>query len=154
MEVPRLEVEWELQLPVYTTATAMPDLSHIRNLHHGPRQHWIFNPLSKNRDRTCVPMDASQIHFHCTTMGTAWWNFLIYCLLTTWTVQRPTCVRQIHIRGGIQAYLPAIQQTCPAMFLELSEHVEMKVNTTESLLLRGLYYSHLHCWVGWGREGE
>ena len=27
MEVPRLEVELELQLPAYTTATAMPDLS-------------------------------------------------------------------------------------------------------------------------------
>ena len=26
MEVPRLEVEWELRLPAYITATAMPDL--------------------------------------------------------------------------------------------------------------------------------
>ena len=33
MEVPKLGVELDLQLLVYTTATAMPDLSHIYNLH-------------------------------------------------------------------------------------------------------------------------
>ena len=34
MEVPRLGVESELQLPAYTTATATPDPSHVCNLHH------------------------------------------------------------------------------------------------------------------------
>ena len=34
MEVPRLRIESELQLPTYTTATAMPDASHVCNLHH------------------------------------------------------------------------------------------------------------------------
>ena len=29
VEVPRLEIESELQLPAYTTATAIPDLSHV-----------------------------------------------------------------------------------------------------------------------------
>ena len=33
-EVPRLGVESDLQLPAYTTATAMRDLSHICDLHH------------------------------------------------------------------------------------------------------------------------
>ena len=33
MEVPKLGVESELQLPAYTTATATPDLSHICKLH-------------------------------------------------------------------------------------------------------------------------
>ena len=33
MEVPRLRVESELQLPAYTTATAMWDLSCILDLH-------------------------------------------------------------------------------------------------------------------------
>ena len=32
MEVPQLEVKLEMQLPAYATATAMPALSHIRNL--------------------------------------------------------------------------------------------------------------------------
>ena len=50
MEVPRLGVEWELPLPA--TATATPDPSHIWDLHHSSRQHWILNPLSKARDRT------------------------------------------------------------------------------------------------------
>ena len=35
-----------------------------RDLQHSSRQHRILNPLSKARDRTCVLMDASQIHFH------------------------------------------------------------------------------------------
>ena len=34
MEVPRLGVQSELQLLVYTTATAMPHLSHVCDLHH------------------------------------------------------------------------------------------------------------------------
>ena len=40
------------------------------NLHHSPRQRWILNPLTKARDRTCVLVDASQIHFHWATTGT------------------------------------------------------------------------------------
>ena len=38
MEVPRLGVELELQLPVYTTATAIRDPSHGFNLHHSSQQ--------------------------------------------------------------------------------------------------------------------
>ena len=34
MEVPRLEVESELQLLAYTTATARQDLSHVYDLRH------------------------------------------------------------------------------------------------------------------------
>ena len=34
MEVPRLEVELEMQPSAYTTATAKWDLSHICDLHH------------------------------------------------------------------------------------------------------------------------
>jgi len=59
MEVPRLGVEWELQLPAYTTVTAMPDLSHVYDLHHSSRQDWILNPLSEARDQTLILMDTS-----------------------------------------------------------------------------------------------
>ena len=38
MEVSRLGVESELQLLAYATATAMPDPSHICNLHHSSWQ--------------------------------------------------------------------------------------------------------------------
>ena len=38
MEVPRLRVQLELQLPAYTTATAMQILSRIFDLHHSSRR--------------------------------------------------------------------------------------------------------------------
>ena len=41
MEVPRLEVSSDLQLPAYTIATAQPDLSHICDLHCSSQQ-WRF----------------------------------------------------------------------------------------------------------------
>ena len=50
MEVPRLGVESELQLPAYTTAVAMPDLRWGCDLHHSLWQHWILNPLTEARD--------------------------------------------------------------------------------------------------------
>ena len=63
MEVPRRGVESELQLPVYTTATAKWDLSLICNLDHSSRQHWILNPLIEARERTCFLMDTSQVRY-------------------------------------------------------------------------------------------
>ena len=56
MEVPRLGIESELWLPAYTTATAMPDLSRIQDLHHSSQHRWI---LSKARDRTHALVDTS-----------------------------------------------------------------------------------------------
>ena len=50
VEIPRLGVKWELQLPAYATATATPDPRCICNLHHSLQQHWILNPLGKARD--------------------------------------------------------------------------------------------------------
>ena len=61
MEVPRLGVELELQLLVYTTATAMQDPSCVCDLHHSSWQCRILNPLSKARDQTCHLMVPSRI---------------------------------------------------------------------------------------------
>jgi len=69
LEVPRLGVESELQLPAYTTATATPDLSHICELHHSSWQCWVLNPLSGARDQTCILVDTSWVHYHWATMG-------------------------------------------------------------------------------------
>ena len=77
MEAPRLEVELELQLLVYTTATATWDLSHVCDLHHSSQQHQIPDPLSEARDQTHSLMDTNQIHFHCVTMGTPEFRFFI-----------------------------------------------------------------------------
>ena len=70
MEVPRLGVTSELWPPAYTTTTAMPDPSRVCDLHHRPRQCRILNPLSKARDRTCILMDASRVHYLWATTGT------------------------------------------------------------------------------------
>ena len=64
MEVPGPEVESELQLQAYTTATATEDLSSVCDLHHSSRQDHILNPLSKARDRTPILVDTSQVHYH------------------------------------------------------------------------------------------
>ena len=61
-EVSRQGVEWELQPPTYTIATATRDLSHICHLQHSSRQRQILNPLSRVRDRTLILMDTSQVH--------------------------------------------------------------------------------------------
>ena len=64
MEVPRLGVESELQLPAYTTATAMPDVSLVCDLLHSSWQRRILNPLSEARDESCVLVDAGQVRHH------------------------------------------------------------------------------------------
>ena len=47
MEVPRLGVKLELQLPAYTTATAMPDPIRVCDLHHSSRQRQILKPTDR-----------------------------------------------------------------------------------------------------------
>ena len=66
MEVPRLGVKSEIQLPANATAIARQDRSLVCDLHHSSRQHGIFNPLTltKARDGTSILMDISQICFH------------------------------------------------------------------------------------------
>ena len=54
MDVPRLGIKSERLLPAYTTATAMPDSSHIFDLHLSFRQRWIFNTPNEARDGTCT----------------------------------------------------------------------------------------------------
>ena len=61
MEVPRLGVEWELQMLAYITGTAMQDPSCICDLHHSSWQHWILDPLSEARDWTQILMDTSRV---------------------------------------------------------------------------------------------
>ena len=42
----------ELQLPAYTTTTAMLDPSRVCDLHDNSQQRQILNPLSEARDQT------------------------------------------------------------------------------------------------------
>ena len=61
MEVHRLGVESELRRLAYATATEIPGLSQVCDLHHSLQQRWILNPLSKAGDLTCILMDTSQV---------------------------------------------------------------------------------------------
>ena len=64
VEVPRLGGEMELQLPVYTTATATQDTSCICDLYHSSRERQILNPLSRARDRTLILMGTNRVRYH------------------------------------------------------------------------------------------
>ena len=97
MEVPRLEVDLELQLPAYTTATATSDLSRICNLYYSSQQRWILNPLSKARDQTLnltVPR---------------WINFLLL-----------TCLLSLHAGLCLQTRLQCSKTPTPAPLSYLS----------------------------------
>ena len=50
MEVHKLGVESELQLPAYATAIATPNMSRNYYLYHGSWHRWIPNPLTKVKD--------------------------------------------------------------------------------------------------------
>ena len=54
-------VESELQLPAYTTATAMRDPNHVCDLQHSSQQPQVFSPLSEVRDRICALTDPSRV---------------------------------------------------------------------------------------------
>ena len=86
MEVPRLGVEWELQLPANTTAiaTAMQYLSLVCDLHHSSQQRRILNPLCEARDRTRNLTVPSWIDFHCATKGTPGSKFVLNNEKTIW----------------------------------------------------------------------
>ena len=79
IEVLRLGVELE---PAYTMATAMPDPSHVCDLHLSAWQHRILNPQSEIRDQTCILMDTSDVHNPLSHNGNTWFYYLkvlCYC---------------------------------------------------------------------------
>ena len=75
MEVRRLGVKLELQVPDYTTATARWDPSKVCDLHQSSQHCQILNPLSEARDRTYIFMDTSRVCFQWATMETPHLHF-------------------------------------------------------------------------------
>ena len=61
MEVPRLRVESELQLPTYTTATAVQDPSHICDLYHASWQCWMLSLMSNATDPAHTLRDTGRV---------------------------------------------------------------------------------------------
>ena len=85
MEVPRLAVKLEPQLPAYTTATADP--SCICDLHCSLRQRHILNPLSKARDGTAPSWILVGFLNRWATTGTpSLYYFLIWVSFQFWTL--------------------------------------------------------------------
>ena len=56
MDISRLGVELELQLPAHATATAARDPSHVCDPHHSSQQRRILNTLREARDGTHILM--------------------------------------------------------------------------------------------------
>ena len=76
VEVPRLGVGSEQQLPAYTRATATQDLSRSCDLHYSSWQRQILNPLNEARDWTHILMDTGWIRFCWAMTGTPMVNIL------------------------------------------------------------------------------
>ena len=74
VEVPRLGVKSELQLPADTPATATQDPSHVCDLHHSLWQCRILNPPSEAKDGPRILMDASRVCYHRATTGLPCWS--------------------------------------------------------------------------------
>ena len=78
MEVLRLGVESELQLPAYVAAAtaATPNPSHLCNLHHSSKQHWILNPLSGVQGSNSYPHGYELGTFSTEPQWNSWmgWN--------------------------------------------------------------------------------
>ena len=66
-----LEVESELQLPAYTTATATQDASHVCDLDGSLQQHWVLN-LTSEAASSWIPVRFLTCW---ATMGTPIWEF-------------------------------------------------------------------------------
>ena len=111
MEVPRLGVELELQLPAYTTAPATWDPSCLCDLYHSPGQRWILNLLSEARDQICILMHISWIHFHCSTAGTPR-GFCCFCFQTP---------------KGVDCYC---FMRCPASYLCIVQNKQEEIGTS------------------------
>ena len=112
MKVPRLGVKSELQLPAYTTDTAMQDLSHLCNLHHSSWHRRIPNPLSKARDRTRILLDSSQIQIPVRFISTELRRklpkelFLFCFVLFLWAHSWHTEVPRSEIQSKLQLWPP------------------------------------------------
>ena len=70
MDVPRLGVESDLQLPAYATSTRMWDPSCACSPQSSSWQRRILNPLREARDQTRILTDTIWVHNCWATTGT------------------------------------------------------------------------------------
>ena len=80
MEISRLEVESELRLLAYTTATAIQDPSCVCDLHHSSQQYWTLNPLSETKEHTHILIDTSGVYNLLSHNGNSWNQCYFICV--------------------------------------------------------------------------
>ena len=86
----------------------------VCNLHQSSWQCWIPNPLSEARDQTCVLMDASQIHFCCSTMGAPLFYFTCSWETCPWSILQSENPALPADSTGSQAGQAQAGGSCPA----------------------------------------
>ena len=117
MDIPRLGVKPELQLPAYTTVTAMQDPSGVCDLHHSSGQCRILNPLSEAWDRTCNLSVPSGIRFCCATMGTPLLSFLITVLNCQYFLNPPRLDLSFPLMRFLISYITEDYRLSSVIFL-------------------------------------
>ena len=122
MEIPKLGVESGLQLPTYTTDTAMPNQSCICDLHHSSQQSQIHHPLSRARDQTHDLTDTSWSHCCWATMGTPK-KTLLYAAYKQHTLKLKTQ----NENEGIKKEIPLEALNCWTRFAEKHNKPRMLV---------------------------
>ena len=112
MEVPRLGVELEQQLPAYSTATATQEPSCICDLHCSLRQCWILNPLNKARDRACIligtmlgsqPPEPQQEFQHHVSFTWIYVDIAVFQIVT-WCPEQTYTTGVVHCAGGRSSF--------------------------------------------------
>ena len=84
------------------TTTAMPDPSHICDLHHSSWQRWILNPPSEAKDHICFIVDTSQICFYWAMTGTP--IFLIYWVAPFFLIRFSVHIQTMSSYAAIKAH--------------------------------------------------
>ena len=135
----------------------MQDPSHIYDLHHSSRQHWILNTLSEARDQTRILMDTSQVLNPLSHNGNSLKGFLSGtkppCLLYSSCDNRMISLTWNNVRHYFKVFL-RICETChekgeidftgDSFYLAFS-HSDIRfrqLNTTWPLMILLLVISH------------
>ena len=113
MEVPRLGVASELQLPVFSTAQAMLDPSHV--CYHSSWQCQILNPLSTARDLTPASLWLPW-GYHWATVGTPD-DFSLNIFSALFPFFTPSGSPIIHVLVFLKVYHISLR---PSLFLKFN----------------------------------
>ena len=144
MEVPRLGAESDLQLPAYTTATAVQGSSRVCHLHHSSQQHQILNPLSKPRDQRTASSWMLLGLTHWATVGTPYCRRFWLCLsysfstppgsldLLSWSRSWTSLTWIVAMSlNGFSHFIPLLPRNQFSPILYLSNRITFKKHASE-----------------------